>query len=97
MSGKGRERKFIFENPPTLAFPTSAPDHHIFEQDDAQAGGLIKELSDTVQSSRYSFSPRIRVLRKILTKLRNPIREPLPHPDTTHRRELLEPGGGEVR
>jgi hypothetical protein len=75
MSVKGRERKFIFENPPTLAFPTSAPDHHIFEQDDAQAGGLIKELSDTVQNSRYSFSPRIRVLRKILTKLR-------PEPDT---------------
>jgi hypothetical protein len=40
-----------------------------------------QELHDIVESDRYPFSPRIRTLRAILTKLRpEPVREPLPPP-----------------
>jgi hypothetical protein len=62
------------------------PDHHIrgvnLELDDEQAVALIH--------SRYPFSPRIRVLREILAKLRpEPVREPLP-PPKHHAPEVTE-------
>ena len=46
---------------------------------DEEAAALIRELHDIIESDRYPFSPRIRTLRAILTKLRpEPVREPLP-------------------
>jgi hypothetical protein len=47
---------------------------------DEQAA-LIRELHDIIESNRYPFSPRIRTLRAILSKLRpEPVREPPPPP-----------------
>ena len=49
------------------------------ELSDEETAALIRELHDIVESDRYSFSPRIRMLRAILAKLRpEPVREPLP-------------------
>jgi hypothetical protein len=46
---------------------------------DEEATALIRELHDIVENDRYPFSPRIRMLRAILAKLRpEPTREPLP-------------------
>jgi hypothetical protein len=47
--------------------------------DDEETAALIKEQHDIVESDPYPFSPRIRTLRAILTKLSpEPVREPLP-------------------
>jgi hypothetical protein len=46
---------------------------------DEQAAALVRELLDILKDDRYPLSPRIRVLREILNKLRpEPVREPLP-------------------
>jgi hypothetical protein len=46
---------------------------------DDEAAALIRELHDIIESDKYPFSPRIRVLRAILAKLKpEPAREPLP-------------------
>ena len=68
------------------------------ELDDEQAAALIKSFTIHPEC-QISVSPRIRMLRQIpRAKLRpEPVREPLPRPDIMHRRELPEPGGGEVR
>jgi hypothetical protein len=48
---------------------------------DAEAEGLIRELSGIINYARYPLSPRIQTLRAILGKLRpEPVREPLPPP-----------------
>jgi hypothetical protein len=48
---------------------------------DEEAAALTQELHDIVENDRYPFSPRIRMLRGILAKLRpEPVREPLPPP-----------------
>jgi hypothetical protein len=53
------------------------------ELDDEHTTALIKELSDITENSRYPFSPRIRMVREILSKLRpEPVRERLPPPRT---------------
>jgi hypothetical protein len=51
------------------------------ELTDEQAAELTNELHDLVESDRYPFSSRIRILREILSKLRpEAVREPLPLP-----------------
>jgi hypothetical protein len=46
---------------------------------DEQTEALIRALSQIVENDRYLLSPRIRVLKEILAKLRpEPAREPLP-------------------
>jgi hypothetical protein len=46
---------------------------------DEESAALTQELHDIVEDDRYPFSPRIRMLRGILAKLRpEPVREPLP-------------------
>jgi hypothetical protein len=48
---------------------------------DEEAAALTHELHGTGESDRYPFSPRIRTLRAILSKLRpEPVREPVPPP-----------------
>jgi len=48
---------------------------------DEEAAALAEELHDIVENDRYPFSPRIRTLRAILSKLKpEPAREPLPPP-----------------
>ena len=50
------------------------------ELNDEQAEALIRELHNIIQNDRYFLSPRVRVLKEILGKLRpEPERhEPLP-------------------
>ena len=49
------------------------------ELTDEQAAELTNELHQIVESDKFPFSLRIRILREILHKLRpEPIREPLP-------------------
>jgi hypothetical protein len=51
------------------------------ELDEEQTAALIKELSDITENDKYPFSPRIRMLREILSKLRpEPVCKPLPPP-----------------
>ena len=51
------------------------------ELSDEEADALAQELHDIVENDRYPFSPRIRMLRAILAKLRpEPVRKPLPRP-----------------
>jgi hypothetical protein len=46
---------------------------------DDETAALTKELHNIVENDRYPFSPRIRTLGEILSKLRpEPAREPLP-------------------
>jgi hypothetical protein len=46
---------------------------------DDEAAALAHELHDIVENDRYPFSPRIRMLRAILAKLRpESVRKPLP-------------------
>jgi hypothetical protein len=46
---------------------------------DDEAAALAHELHDIVENDRYPFSPRIRMLRAILAKLRpEAVRKPLP-------------------
>jgi hypothetical protein len=46
---------------------------------DEETATLTQELHDIVENDRYPFSPRIRTLRAMLSKLRpEPAREPLP-------------------
>jgi hypothetical protein len=48
---------------------------------DEETAALIKELHGIIQNDRYPLSPRIRMLRVILAKLRpEPVHEPLPPP-----------------
>jgi hypothetical protein len=48
---------------------------------DEEAAALVRELHDIVENDRYPFSPRIRILRELLNKLRpEPVREPLSEP-----------------
>jgi len=48
---------------------------------DEETAALAQELHDIVENDRYPFSPRIRTVRAILSKLRpEPVREPLPAP-----------------
>jgi hypothetical protein len=49
------------------------------ELTDEQMEALIRELSQIIDNDRYPFSPRLRVLKEILGKLRpEPVREPPP-------------------
>jgi len=51
------------------------------ELSDEETAALTQDLYDIVENDRYPFSPRIRMLRRILAKLRaEPVREPLPPP-----------------
>jgi hypothetical protein len=48
---------------------------------DEETAALTQELHDIVESDPYPLSPRIRMLRGILAKLRpEPVRKPLPLP-----------------
>jgi hypothetical protein len=48
---------------------------------DEETAALTQELHNIVENDRYPFSPRIRLLKGILAKLRpEPVREPLPPP-----------------
>ena len=48
---------------------------------DEETAALTQGLHDIVENDRYPFSPRIRMLRAILAKLKpEPAREPLPPP-----------------
>jgi hypothetical protein len=48
---------------------------------DEEAAALTRELHDIIESDHYPFSPRIRTLRGILSKLwPEPVRESLPAP-----------------
>jgi len=63
------------------------------ELTDEQAAALTRELHDIVESDKFPFSPRIRILREILHKLRpEPKREPLPEP-----KRYEPPRGGRYR
>jgi hypothetical protein len=54
---------------------------------DEKTEALIRELSQIIECDRYPFSPRIRVQKDILAKLRpEPAREPLPPLRHTSRR-----------
>ena len=65
------------------------------ELSDKQAALLERELRDIEENDRYPFSPRIRVLRAILDKLRPaPVREPYRRRNGTSHREGV--GDGEV-
>jgi hypothetical protein len=49
------------------------------ELTDEQTEALVQLLSRTIDSDRYPLSPRVRVMKEILAKLRpEPEREPLP-------------------
>ena len=51
------------------------------ELSDEETAALTRELHDIDESDPYPFSPRIRMLRAILAKLRpEPVRKPLPRP-----------------
>jgi len=50
------------------------------ELNDMQTEVLIRELSSIVQNDRYPLSPRIRVLKEILGKLRPEPARPAPLP-----------------
>ena len=46
---------------------------------DEQTAALLKELDRIIDGDRYSFSPRIRMLKEIRSKIKPyPVREPLP-------------------
>jgi hypothetical protein len=46
-----------------------------------ETAALTQELHDIVESDKFPFSPRIRILREILGKLRpEPALQPLPPP-----------------
>jgi hypothetical protein len=47
---------------------------------DEETAALTKELHDIIESDRYPFSPRIRTLTTILTKLDLPAPRPEPPP-----------------
>ena len=47
---------------------------------DEEAAALAQELHDIVENDRYPFSPRIRTLRAVLTKLDLPAPRPEPLP-----------------
>jgi hypothetical protein len=66
MLGLVRRKAYQFRRLPTsVPIPISGGVN--IELDDEQAAALIKELHDVVENSRYPFSPRIRMLREILT------------------------------
>jgi hypothetical protein len=73
-------------SPPGPSASTDLRSHpHItgmnLELDAEQAAALIQELHDIIENSRFAFSPRIRMLPEILSKLRpEPVCEPLPPP-----------------
>jgi hypothetical protein len=49
------------------------------ELSDAEAEALARELAWIVDGDRYPLSPRIRMLKAVLAKLRpEPVHEPLP-------------------
>jgi hypothetical protein len=49
--------------------------------DDTEADALVSLLRRTIDDDRYPLSPRIRVLKEILAKLRpQPVCAPLPPP-----------------
>jgi hypothetical protein len=51
------------------------------ELSDGETAALAQELHNIVENDRYPFSPRIRTLGAVLSKLRpEPAREPLPLP-----------------
>ena len=51
------------------------------ELNDEETAALSRLLSQTVDSDRYPFSPRVQALKGILAKIRpEPVREPLPPP-----------------
>jgi hypothetical protein len=61
---------------------------------DEETAALTQEPHNIVEHDRYLFSPRIRTLRGILSKLRpEPAREPLPPPTCMRRHELPQPEG----
>ena len=48
---------------------------------DDEAAALVALLTRTIADDRYPLSPRVRVLKDIIAKLRpEPVREPLPPP-----------------
>jgi hypothetical protein len=48
---------------------------------DEEATALATELARIIENDRFPLSPRIQVLKAMLTKLRpEPVREPLPEP-----------------
>jgi hypothetical protein len=91
-----RRKAYRFRRLPTsVPIPISGGIN--LDLDDEQTAALINELIDITENSRYPFSRRVRVLREIPTKLRPELcASRYPHPNTTHRRELLKPGGGGV-
>ena len=51
----------------------------ILDLTDEETDALARVLSKTIDDDRYPLSPRIRMLRGILAKIRpEPVREPLP-------------------
>ena len=53
----------------------------ILDLTDEETDALARLLSKTIDDDRYPLSPRIRMLRGILAKIRpEPVREPLPPP-----------------
>jgi hypothetical protein len=67
----------------SLRAEASRPNIGIMHLDltDDEAAALTQELHDIVENDRYHFSPRIRTLRAILTKLRpEPVRGVETHP-----------------
>jgi hypothetical protein len=62
---------------------------------DEEGKALADELDDIVRNDRYPLSPRIQVLKAILSQLRpEPVRKPLPEPSRSvmRRRELPQRG-----
>jgi hypothetical protein len=54
------------------------------ELTDEQTEALIRELSQIIDGDRYPLSPRIRVLKEILGKLRPEPARPEPLPSRRH-------------
>jgi hypothetical protein len=70
-----------------IATPYQGNELGIIELSDEQAAALEKELAAIIDGDRYFLSPRSRMLREILHKLRpEPKREPLPSRSVMSRR-----------